>query len=134
MQGLAALEDSGVRRKALPRAYGPAVVGTGGVQAAQAQRIAFLDDDDGRFSRKFDIQLRTAQWSPFLNSVVSSSGAKRPMSCCSGDCRCRVRIYSAARISSEEKGSCNPPGLESPPVLFGSQLVEQAWEKVAMRL
>lgn len=53
------------------------MVGTRGVQAAQAQRIAFLDDDDGRFSRKFDIQLRTAQWPPFPNFVVSCRCIKR---------------------------------------------------------
>lgn len=39
VQGLAALEDSRVRVKALPRAQGPAVAGVGGVRVTQAHKL-----------------------------------------------------------------------------------------------
>jgi len=53
------------------------VVGTGGVQAAQAQRIAFLEDDGEWILGKLDIQLRTAQRSSFPNTVGSCCFIKR---------------------------------------------------------
>lgn len=55
MQGLAALDDSRVRAKALPRAQGPAVAGVGASTQRKTQRIAFLEDDGECILRKLDI-------------------------------------------------------------------------------
>jgi len=80
---LASITDARVRVITLPQASGGSVARNAGVQAAQGEWIAFLDDDDEWFPDKIQRQMAVAQqtdaWFPVIASrvVAQSPSASR---------------------------------------------------------
>jgi len=70
-QVLASISDPRLRVKALTAGLGSAGARNAGVREAGGRWIAFLDDDDEWFAEKLEIQLQTAEHSPYPHPIVS---------------------------------------------------------------
>jgi glycosyltransferase involved in cell wall biosynthesis len=70
-EALGVIADARIRIITLPQHQGACGARNAGVQAANGEWIAFLDDDDEWLPRKIELQLRAGQRSVYKNPVVS---------------------------------------------------------------
>jgi glycosyltransferase involved in cell wall biosynthesis len=119
VQAIRHINDSRVRLLTLPENVGVGVARNTGINQARSAWVALLDDDDEWLPRKLEMQLQTAQQSPYRYPIISCTFIARTQD---GEVILPRRLPAPNEVLSEylfcQKGVLGGEGIILPSTIF----------------